>query len=500
MSRSQQPMTWAAIRLPAFPLAVLRRQKQLPKGRPLAVADGDREISPIIAADRAARNGGVGLGMTAARAHSFCADLLVLPRDHDREIIELGKLFTALQQFSPVVEEDDGARFFLSLNGMGGLFPDPAAMAREMIDMIQTAGYPAAIGVAPNRPVARIAARTVPPREYVLVTPDHVIDFLNPLAVEHLELADDINESLFDLGIRTIGQLLAFPVNELAQRFGRAAWPHLWSTIRELPAIDTQPSLADDELVASVSLEYGLATRQDLLRYVREQLSTLFETLRRHELGCLSFTLELRTERRRDFTCTVTMDKPTRSIVTAIRQAAVRLEELPSMGRIVDITVRITGTERLLAPQTNLGDSTATANNTSLHLPGKLHYPRLNNALLPEQSFILSNDDKPTRRLSILPEPVQGHLYALGELAGLRLYRPPQPVQVHTEHGRLCSLTADRRTARITKQYGPWKLSGNWWSGLVSRAYYQVVTADRRRCLLFYDRTRAGWFLHGAFD
>ncbi len=500
MAAKQQPITWACVRLPAFSLAVVRRFQRVPKSRPLAVADSAHETALIIAADRAATSGGVSLGMTTARAHSFCADLLVVPRNTDREMIELGKLFTGLQQFSPVVEEDDHARFFLSLTGMGYLFPDPRAMAKEIIDMIHIAGYAAAVGVAPNRPVARIAARTAAPREYEVVAPDHVLDFLNPITIAHLELSDDINDTLHDLGIRTIGRLLAFPVNELAQRFGRAAWPHLWSTIRELPAVETQPSLDKNDLVSSVSLEYGLATRQDLLKHVREHLSKLFETLRRFELGCSALELELRTENRREYTCTVTMDRPTRSIVTVIRQATVELEQLPSLGRIVDITIRVSRTERLLAPQTNLGDTSATETNSSLQLPSRLHYPRLNHALLPEESFKLDPDHKSTKRFSVLPEPEHGQLYAMGELSGLRLYRPPQPVTVQAEHGRLRSLTANRRTEKITRQYGPWKLSGNWWSGFVNRAYYQVITSDRRRCLLYYDRTRSRWFLHGAFD
>ena len=52
--------------------------------------------------------------------------------------------------------------------------------------------------------------------------------------------------------------------------------------------------------------------------------------------------------------------------------------------------------------------------------------------------------------------------------------------------------------------YGPFRISGGWWSGKsTSRDYYQVEALwDKREQLLsvFYDRIREKWFVHGSFS
>jgi hypothetical protein len=89
---------------------------------------------------------------------------------------------------------------------------------------------------------------------------------------------------------------------------------------------------------------------------------------------------------------------------------------------------------------------------------------------------------------------------------GLRLIMPPREINVVTESGRLRALNFKKRSLTVTRQSGPWKLSGNWWYGSsttvlpFNRLYYEIDTEDNRAFLLYFDRALSSWFLQGVFD
>jgi DNA polymerase IV len=77
------------------------------------------------------------------------------------------------------------------------------------------------VGVAPNKSLAKIASDLKKPDALVVVEPEEVQDFLDPLPVERLWGVGKKSSKVFErLGIRTIGQLRQCPVDVLQGHFG----------------------------------------------------------------------------------------------------------------------------------------------------------------------------------------------------------------------------------------------------------------------------------------
>jgi len=99
-------------------------------------------------------------------------------------------------------------------------------------------GLTCSVGAAPNKSTAKIAAAQQKPDGLTVVPPEEVKAFLAPLAVNAISgVGEKTERALADLGIRTIGDLAAYPGKDLTKVLGRnAVW--LWAIangIEELP-------------------------------------------------------------------------------------------------------------------------------------------------------------------------------------------------------------------------------------------------------------------------
>ena len=95
-------------------------------------------------------------------------------------------------------------------------------MARKLKDAVrQELQLVVSVGVGPIKFVAKIASDLGKPDGLVLVEPDQVQQFLHPLPVSRLFGVGQVTQKqLAELGIRTIGQLAAFPEQVLADLTG----------------------------------------------------------------------------------------------------------------------------------------------------------------------------------------------------------------------------------------------------------------------------------------
>jgi protein ImuB len=89
----------------------------------------------------------------------------------------------------------------------------------------------------------------------------------------------------------------------------------------------------------------------------------------------------------------------------------------------------------------------------------------------------------------------------------LRRYRHPIPVRVTSAESRPVRFAANRSgipDGAITICAGPWRTSGEWWSGTAPQPWdrdeWEVALEDGTVCRIFQDRTTRGWFLDGLVD
>jgi protein ImuB len=78
----------------------------------------------------------------------------------------------------------------------------------------------------------------------------------------------------------------------------------------------------------------------------------------------------------------------------------------------------------------------------------------------------------------------------------------PKPVLFSPGLGRDADrqLVAHIDDGSVRETFGPYVVSGGWWSREVHREYYFVRTATGRSLWMYYDRRRQCWFIHGEVE
>ncbi|NLX96415.1 MAG: DNA polymerase IV [Rhodopirellula sp.] len=258
--------------------------------------------------------------MPSATAHRLCPHGIYLPpriayyAEVSQQIREIFEWFT------PLVEPLSLDEAFLDVTGSEGLFGPAAAIGRKIKRAVcEETRLVVSVGVAPNKYLAKIASDLKKPDGFVVVDPDRIQEFLDPLPVERLWGVGKQGSKVFQrLGIRTIGQLRQWPMETLKSRFGSNG-AHLWQLAH---GIDDRLVVPERE-AKSISHETTFEQDIDDLEVLRSWLLDLTEQvgwrLRRHGFR----PLPLRT-----YPTTTEETLARKSCLRKIKQAAGRPKDL----------------------------------------------------------------------------------------------------------------------------------------------------------------------------
>ena len=209
----------------AFFAAIEQRDDRSLRSRPVVVgADpkGGRGRGVVSTCSYEAREYGVHSAMPISEAWRRCPHAAFLPVSGDKYGREAECIRELLHEFTPQTEFVSIDEGYLDVTASLRLFGGKRRIARAIRDRIEAAtGLTASIGVAPNKLVAKIASDLEKPRGLVIVEPDQVAAFLRPLRVGRLPgVGPKMREALAGMGVRTIGDLMALPLDLLRERFG----------------------------------------------------------------------------------------------------------------------------------------------------------------------------------------------------------------------------------------------------------------------------------------
>ncbi len=217
-----------------------------------------------------------------------------------------------LESFTPLVEPLSLDEAFLDCTGSEPLFGPSAQIGRLIKQRIRTdLRLVASVGVEPNKFLAKIASDQGKPDGFVVVEPDQVQAFLDPLPVGRLWVVGKVTGPVFEqLAIRTIGQLRQLPIATLEEMFGSLG-RHYWELAQ---GIDGRPVVPDRE-AKSVSHETTFATDiadDEILRaWLVKLVEQVARRLRRHEIQGRSVELKVRQADFTTLTRSLILPRPT---------------------------------------------------------------------------------------------------------------------------------------------------------------------------------------------
>jgi len=338
------------IDMDAFYASIEERDRPELVGRPVIVGGTPQGRGVVAAANYVVRKFGVHSAMPTATALRLCPDAIVLPPriGHYAEISE--QIREVMLRYTPLVEPLSLDEAFLDVAGTEQLFGPAIEVARRIkYDIRRDTQLVASVGVAPNKFLAKIASDLEKPDALVVVDPDRIQQFLDPLPVGRIWGVGRVTGTALErIGVVTISDLRRLPVDTLRQHFGSQG-DHFWKLAH---GIDDRPVVADRE-AKSISHETTFPTdihdREALRAWVFELTEHVGRRLRRHQLRGRTVQIKLRFSDFRTITRAVTLPTSTSS-THEIAQAAAGLLDSSLPQRAFAIRLLGVGVNQLVRP------------------------------------------------------------------------------------------------------------------------------------------------------
>ncbi len=306
-------------------------------GKPVIVGGSADKRGVVAAANYVARRFGVHSAMPAATARRLCPNGVFLSGRMDHYVDVSRQIHEVFHRYTPLVEPLSLDEAFLDVSGSEQLFGPAEEIAqrirREIRDELQLV---ASAGVAPNKFLAKIASDLDKPDGFVVVDPQRVPEFLDPLPVGRLwGVGRQGGRKMQQLGVRTIGDLGRLPLELLQDTFGTSG-EHFWQLAH---GIDDRPVVPDRE-AKSISHETTFAqdiTDRVVLRTWLSQLTDqVARRLRRHGYFAQVVHVKVRFDDFRTITRSHKLAEPT-NVTDELWQVArdIFTTRLPAAGRPV---------------------------------------------------------------------------------------------------------------------------------------------------------------------
>ena len=242
--------------------------------------------------------------------------------------------------YTPLVEPLSLDEAFLDVSGSHRLFGTSAEIGHEIKRHIgQELGLVASVGIAPTKFVAKIASDIEKPDGFVVVNEDDVLDFLRPISARKIwGVGKTTWKKLEKLGLKTIGDIACFPVEELERIFGKHG-RHLYNLSRGIDDRSVESSTDRKQ----VSNEYTFNVDTDDMEEVERVLLALSDKvagrLFEKELKGRTVTLKLRDETFKTITRSRTLNHP----ILSGEEIYIETRDLLRTENLKDRKVRLVG-------------------------------------------------------------------------------------------------------------------------------------------------------------
>lgn len=528
-------MAFASIYVPNFMVQAVVRAEPSLRRCAIALVSEIPPLFSVVAADKAALNAGIQIGMAKAQAAQFSA-VSIRKRSRGSENAAHAALLDLGWFFSPRVEDDAPDTVILDLSGLETLMGAEQGIAGQFAKRAASLGLRTQIAIAANPDASFHAALGF--SGITLIPAGEESQRLALLPVHILRPSMETLEIFERWGIRTCGALAALPILQLSERLGQEG-----VRLHELARGATQRSLVPAEsrctFEEEIELDDSVAELEPLTFLLSRLLNQLCARLAARSLAAMAirsrFELERFGEQAFESPCghsrakiaakthekILTLPVPMRDPRILLKLLRLQLQSDPPSSAVVKIALvadparpRTAQNELFLPSSPNPEKLEVTiARLTNLVGDANVGSPVLNDTHRPGafrmDRFIPPSADREMRR-NVLPAPDSPGM-------AFRVFRPAPAARVQLREGHPIEVEFRGLRGDVIAASGPWRTSGDWWredawrqdewdleirfpnSGLDiksnSHSYLQ-----RGVYRIYFDALRQSWFVRGMFD
>ena len=435
------------------------------------------------------------------------------------------------RRYAPIVGMDTMPmpdRLMLDITGCGPLFGGEAALAESLLRDLKLTGWTARIAIADT--IAAVWALTHTDHTMLHDLPVQIIPpalqqqeiICLPIAASRIPLKD--LEILLHLGIRSIGQLLSLPHQDLPSRLSAVAVKRIGQLLsRTDEFIDPLPEA--DPVAAAWSSEYPANSFDEIRKVLQNLVENVAEQIDRRRVACSALDCDLVSVSGKKLALSAGVVKATQSAELMFEVLSLRLETLPLTEPVSAIlmavrTVPVPASRQRdlfsplehIRPQEELATLIARLSNRMG--PDSVSTVRMQADPRPEHSIarapVIASTDSATRPpgsehvLQRLTEAGSDATHSSEYLLPRPLRLLPTPQQIADgEHDTLSlkRIVVLGQQKRIVELHGPERIQTAWWTALpCHRDYYRAIMDTGSQLWIFRDHQTGNWFLHGLFD
>lgn len=491
-------------------------------GRPVAIIRTIGQRRVVLDVSDAAMRHGIKPGMTAAEARALHGQLFCFDDEPaiDRRALEaLGRWLT---RFTPVVscewaDDDDNddppAALWLDLTGCEPLFGSVTRIVNSIAQALRRFNISASMAVAPTVGSAWAFASTTRSSP-LIISSDELLTAVRSLPVMSLRLTDEIIRRLHDVGLMTIGEVLALPRELLPARFGLLLSKRIAQLTGELP----EPLVGlvyDPPVAASHRFDIAIDQPEQIAIVFEKLLDVVLRDLIRRGHGVRTLQLMLKPDRgwgRPMVSREITLSRPHRHRKTLLELIGRQMERIDCEHGFIAFRLAVSVHEPIIETQSDFCEGQSNAEQMEFELllqrlrarlgDDAVIRPQLLESYIPERAWRPAKEDEaihtasvqaPPRPMTLFPTPIE--ILVTCEPSDDRTGRPRQ-------------FTWKDQVHRLIHIVGPERISCEWWrGGRYTRDYFDVEDDAGRRFWIFRawrlvlpDQLTIRWFLHGRFD
>jgi DNA polymerase IV len=244
--------------------------------------------------------------MPSVRARQLCPDAIFLSGRHGRYAEVSAELHRILRDVTPMVEPIGLDEAFVDVAGALRLLGPPEVIVRGVRGRVRDElQLDCAVGIGRSKMIAKLASRAAKPRAtraglepgpgVLLVAPEEELAFLHGHDVEALwGVGPATAKRLRDLGVQSVGDLAALPLDTVTRRLGKASGVHLAALARGEDPDPVRPDRPTKSIGHEETFSQDLVDPHELERHVLRMSESVATMLRGTSTSARTITVKVK--------------------------------------------------------------------------------------------------------------------------------------------------------------------------------------------------------------